>query len=108
MKIYISGPISGRPEKEVQARFGQVAQNVINAGHEPINPANISHWKLTWETYMQIAGEILKSGEIGAICMMDGWTNSKGALLEWVMARAMRIPVIYLNPKDRKTWGGAK
>lgn len=57
---------------------------------------------------MQIACSIIGSGEPDALYMMGGWRGSRGAMIEWLMARAMKIPILYEEEKDRKAWGGAE
>lgn len=105
MKVYISGPISGVPLSETKAKFGRVANHLLESGHIPVNPVELSAWGFTWDTYMQIAASILGSREVDAICMLEGWKRSKGAVLEWTMARTLDIPIIYMDPKDEKVWG---
>lgn len=95
MNIYISGPITGRTPEEVQAAFGAAADMIQAEGNMPINPADISGWGLPWVVYMHIAREILISGEIDAVYMLEGWEGSRGARLEREWALSMGIPVYY-------------
>ncbi|MBR3231394.1 MAG: DUF4406 domain-containing protein [Lachnospiraceae bacterium] len=104
MKIYISGPISGLDPEKVRETFGWARGIIDRAGHIAVNPTDLPQG-FTWETYMQIAGAIIGSGEIDAVYMMSGWKRSRGAVIEWTMARAMRIPAIYQDAADRRLWG---
>ena len=104
MKIYISGPITGQDPLDTERKFARAACIINRAGHIAVNPTDLPQG-FTWETYMQIAGAIISSGELDAIYMMSGWKRSRGAVIEWTMARAMKIPIIYQEAVDRKTWG---
>lgn len=42
MKIYISGPIAGRPDGNRQS-FASCERIIYEAGHEPINPQKVNH-----------------------------------------------------------------
>lgn len=105
MKIYISGPITGQDPTLTKAAFDRAADIITAAGHVPVNPIDMAAWGLSWKTYLQIAGEIIRSGELDAIYMLSGWKGSRGAVIEWTMARAMRIPAIYQDAADRRLWG---
>lgn len=99
MRVYISGPISGElPNKSFWA-FYNARQKLDRLGCDVVNPRMISHWGLSWQTYMQIAFDILNSGEIDAVYMLDGWEKSRGATLERYMARLAGIPVAYETPR---------
>lgn len=93
MRIYISGPITGRTPEEVHAAFGLAAEMYRAEGFTAINPADISGWGLSWTTYMHIAREILISGEIDAVYMLEGWEGSRGAKLEreWALSMGKRV-----------------
>lgn len=95
MNIYISGPITGKTRPELISSFGVMADRIRDAGHNPIDPTDISHWGMSWGTYMRIAAEILTSGEVDAVYMLRGWTRSKGATLEHKWAKRLGIPVYY-------------
>lgn len=99
--IYISGPITGRSEEEYQRAFGIACEAIRKTGHTPISPAQISGWGLPWAAFMRIAIDVLTCGEISAICMLPGWRSSRGAVIEWHIARAQGIPVFYADPADR-------
>ena len=102
MNIYISGPITGRTPEEVQAAFGTAAEMMRAEGFTAINPADISGWGLSWTTYMHIAREILISGEIDAVYMLEGWEGSRGAKLEREWALSMGKPVYHEEKAKRR------
>lgn len=95
MKVYISGPITGKTMSELAGSFEVVADRIRRAGFTPINPFDMAHWGLSWGTYMRIAAEILTSGEVDAVYMLRGWGRSKGATMEHKWAKRLGIPVYY-------------
>lgn len=89
MKVYISGPISGRPDGN-QSAFYTAATRIIEEGNIPVNPHDVTYLLppgSTWLEYMK--------ADIPALCasdeifMLRGWWRSRGARLEWVIARGM-------------------
>lgn len=104
MKIYISGPIGGQNITRTIDRFENVARELKMEGHSVVVPTDVSHWRLSWSTYIQMAFDILKSGDIDQVYMLSGWQESKGATLERYMARVMGIPVTYQNREDRERY----
>lgn len=104
MKIYISGPISGQDRIRTMDRFYNTARIIQEAGHKAINPIDIADWGLDWSTYMQIAFDILQSGEIDVVYMLSGWEESTGASLERYLAIIKGIPVEYQSAEDRKQY----
>lgn len=107
MRIYISGPITGRDWFEAFYAFGDVQKRIIREGHEAINPMMMSDYGLSWNLYMRLATEIINSGEIDGIVMLRGWEKSKGAVIEWRFAKAAGIPIGYQSVMDEKMYGGA-
>ena len=108
MKIYLSGPISGRSEAEARDHFADVAYALMKEHQRRndesrgklgalilINPMQINCWRLSWETYMQIFRDLLEDPSVDAICMLKGWENSKGAKTELALAAARGKTVIY-------------
>lgn len=102
MRIYISGPISGREPEDYKAQFGRAAEIIRGTGNEAINPAECSDWGLSWDGYMKIARAILGSGEVDAIYMLRGWNESPGAARERFAAMCNGIPVVYQDAADKK------
>lgn len=100
MRIYISGPISGKDPEETRARFGHVADLIRNAGHVPVNPMDVNDWGLSWKTYIQMDFDVIQSGDIGGMYMLRGWDESHGACLERYFAMLNGIPVHYQDPEE--------
>ena len=102
MTIYISGPITGRKRMETARAFLRAERVIKGAGHKAVNPYRMAPFGLSWEKYMRLAREILAfSGEIDAIYMLDGWSDSFGAMLERQWAKRKGIPVLYQTAADR-------
>ena len=93
MKIYISGPITGT--SDYQERFS-AAEQIINANGGgdivAVNPvketAGIPEGS-PWETYMKACMKIL--ADCDAIYMLEGWTGSRGARLEYLVAMELGL-----------------
>jgi hypothetical protein len=90
-KVYISGPITGKPYGNADL-FGQAAAWVTHQGHIPINPHWLKHnHGKTWLEYMR---EDLKAMmDCDEILMLPGFTESKGAMVEHELARALGLPI---------------
>jgi len=95
MKIYIAGPISALSPDEVNCRFGSAAAELRDLGHSVVNPVDMSGWGLSWETYMCLTLEILRSDEIDAVYMLKDWGLSEGARTERSVAKIKKIPIYY-------------
>ena len=101
MRIYISGPITGKSREEVRTAFFDAEIKLRSEGHEVINPAEINHWELPWEDYMLIAEIILRRGSIDQIYVLRGYEKSKGSLIEIGWAKLLGIPVVYQETGGR-------
>ena len=91
MKIYLSGRITGTTD--FQQRFSEAEQELINQGHEVVNPVNLPHdHDKRWHSYMK---ECLKSMlDCDAIYMLKNWHSSKGAIIEKTLAYQLGIQII--------------
>ncbi|WDL96919.1 DUF4406 domain-containing protein [Alicyclobacillus sp. ALC3] len=95
MKVYISGPMTGRPAFNFPAFFA-AAETVRQQGHEPLNPAEgVTELDRPWNWYMRRAIRLLL--EADEIWMLAGWADSKGARLERDLATRLGMQVRYLN-----------
>lgn len=105
MIIYISGPYSADTEegiKENIRRASEVALRAWEKGWTVICPHKNTagfhnHDSLTYDDWMR--GNIEMLLKCDAILMMDGWTDSMGALREYGIASAYWNPlkVFYLR-----------
>lgn len=93
-KIYLSGPISGRRDRDVAKHFNRVKwlleyeAEAAQANVQIISPATLSIMGLEWESYMKIARAIIEDPSIDAICLMKGWEKSDGCKREAMWAAA--------------------
>ena len=95
MKIYISGKISGLPEKNVIEKFKWHAGFLELKGYEPINPINVSPYdkSKSWSDYM--IEDIAALFKCDAIYMLKDWGQSKGARIEYQIAKELGLNIIF-------------
>lgn len=94
MVVYIAGPMSGIPGFNRKA-FSNAERMLRNLGFRPINPAMLPT-DLPEEAYMPICFAMLEQCE--AIYCLQGWEQSKGALME--MSKAMELGLKKLEAPD--------
>jgi hypothetical protein len=93
MNVYLAGRIAGVPNyPEI---FAKAADKLRNEGFEVFNPAaanqegrplgKIMAYLLTW-----------LCEEADAIAMLPGWWRSGGARVEWLLAKYLKLKIIYL------------
>ena len=88
-RVYISGPISGYDMEERHEAFGRVAEMLKDLGYLPISPMNNGlPDDSSREEHMMVDLAMLMTCEY--IYQMRGWTESKGAVLETLVARQRR------------------
>ena len=73
-------------------KFDKVAQQVLDNGDIPINPAVLPQW-LDHDKYMPICLAMVDSAD--AILMIGDWQNSKGAKLEKAYAEYQGKKILY-------------
>lgn len=106
MKIlYISGPFSDRdPVHGVSKHILQASEAALLAWHEGWavvcphkNSAGFQHVQsIPRKTWIEGDLEILRRCD--AICMFGYWTGSRGACLEYSLARDLGIPIYQYSP----------
>ena len=85
MRIYISGKISGLQLDDVKVRFADAKAFLDEIGFEAVNPLEKGlPDDAPWEQHMVKDIELLLSCD--AIYMMDNWTESTGAGIEYDIA----------------------
>jgi len=94
-KIYISGQITGLPIEEAKKNFMTAEKEIMENGHKPINPFRVSPFAThkNWKDYMKDDIEALINCD--GIYLIKGWSNSKGARLENVIAESLGIDVYF-------------
>ena len=95
-KIYLSGPISGTTD--FKDRFLCAELDMCNLFRFPKirNPvkfcSHLDPWKTSWAEYMDVCIPELEG--CTHIYMMDGWEDSKGACVEYYLARQFGLTFI--------------
>lgn len=93
MRIYISGPISGRDAATVREEFDAAEKMILDRGHVPVNPVRIAAEMppdSEWKDYM--AADLPELFSCDAIYQLAGWKRSKGCQLENLAAIYARMP----------------
>lgn len=93
-KIYISGKITGIEEKA--EKIFEATEHSLKTKYpdaEIINPIKLPHnHDKTWESYMrEDIGALVKCD---AICVLDNWRSSRGARLEVIIAKELKIKFV--------------
>ena len=93
-RIYISGPISGHDLEQRRKAFAQIADDLRIQGFEPVNPMeNGLPPDSPTRDHMRRDIELLMTCDL--IYMMRLWTHSKGCKLEFDVATAIGLPVMF-------------
>lgn len=93
MKVYISGPITGLPLETVYNNFTNAEVRLLEQGYEVVNPLNNGlPTNATWNEHMRADLKLLL--DCDSIYMLNGWTNSKGAMIEYDLARILHFDII--------------
>jgi hypothetical protein len=93
MKVYISGPISGKPEGNRPA-FAVASEKLKGLGFDPINPHDVGDQlpgTPTWLDYMKV--DIKAMLDARAIFVLPGWRDSRGAMVEVRLAEMLELPL---------------
>lgn len=95
LKIYISGKITGLPIKNVIEKFKWHAAFLKLKGYSPINPVEINPFdeSKTWHDYMIEDVRVLLKCD--AIYMLKDWGQSKGARLEYQIAKELGLKIFF-------------
>lgn len=93
--VYIAGPMTGLPDLNFPAFFA--AEYAIGAvGFVVHNPArNPKPDPETWENYMRLA--IVKLMRCEICVLLPGWEQSKGAAMEFDIARKLGMAIYTLE-----------
>lgn len=94
-RVYIAGKISGMNRAEAVELF-EVAQLAIEInGHEAVNPFEVCEEspRKEWHDYMGECHRALLMCQ--AVVMLPNWHDSRGARIEYAVAREMGIPVYF-------------
>lgn len=83
------------PERNYPA-FNEATVLLQNRGFTVLNPASIdanlqTNTRQTWDWYMRHAIRMVLTAD--SIALLPGWEDSKGANLEWEIARALALDI---------------
>ena len=93
MRIYVAGPMTGRPELNFPA-FHAAAAELRALGHHVENPAEINADPAAkWLDCMR--ADIARLVTCDAVHMLPGWEKSRGANVEHGLAVGLGLQVIY-------------
>lgn len=96
MKVFISGPISGKPNYNREAFF-KAEEELEKHGYSVWNPAwFVDHCAVTEfskDALQAISNEVLRHCD--AIYMLKGWMHSEGAWNEHEIAEARELVIMY-------------
>lgn len=105
-KIYISGKITGLSQEAALSSFNRAELFLVSEGWEVINPMTINHnHDKSWESYMRVDLKALLDCE--AIYMLNDWHTSRGANIEYNLARELGLKVLfsrYIDTRVHKTF----
>lgn len=93
MKCYLAGKMTGIPDLNRPA-FAKAADKLRIEGHTVFNPAaaNLEGMPLC----KIMAYVLMRVCESEAIALLPGWWRSGGARIEWLLAKYLKLKIIYL------------
>lgn len=99
-KVYISGKISGLEEKEYKNNFNSAELYLTGLGYDVVNPvAYDTIPNGTWKDYMRRDLKLLLDCDY--IYLLDNWTESTGAKVEYRLARDIGIEWLRLDESGK-------
>jgi hypothetical protein len=102
MRIYLAGPMRGKPLYNFPA-FDEAAARLRKLGHEVHNPAEVDRENgfdperpILTNAFMRraFAGDVAAICEADAIAMLPGWRDSEGARIEHAIAVMLGLEVL--------------
>jgi hypothetical protein len=93
VRFYVAGRMRGVPDLNRPA-FAKAADKLRIEGHTVFNPAaaNLEGMPL----YKIMAYVLMRVCESEAIALLPGWWRSGGARIEWLLAKYLKLKIIYL------------
>jgi len=92
-KVYLAGPITGKDWQKTKKRFKDVEKILEEAGYDVSNPCDHQIKGGTWGEYMRKGLKAML--DCDAVFMFRDWPDSKGASIEYNLARKLSMGVIY-------------
>lgn len=98
MKVYISGAITNNPNYE--AEFAAAEKEIVEAGHEVINPAKVNMplpESTTHDEFMHVSFALMDLCD--TVFMLKSWETSKGAHMEFEYAMRHKMTIAFEGGK---------
>jgi len=94
MRIYISGQITGLKLEDARALFERAEILLQGRGYMPVNPMKLNPHTdgKTWKEYM--LDDLNALFDCEAIYLLDNWQDSKGARIEYQVAKEMDMVIL--------------
>ncbi len=92
-KCYIAGPIKGKENNNADA-FTYGSKYVTWLGYVPVNPLELEKSLINPTLEQILKNDFEELLKCQAIHLLDGWEKSKGATLEYSIAKAIGLKVI--------------
>jgi len=96
MKVYISGPITGKDPKQAEKDFKEAEKYLKDCGHETFNPYELSKHLPEWfsySDYIDIDLILLRKCD-GLFVIGSKYNNSPGASAEIALAKCLNMPIL--------------
>lgn len=94
MKVYVAGKITGN--KSYVEQFEKAEEVLKKLGHAVINP--VKNLGFTYREYIDMG--LNELSKCDAICLLEGYEESNGALLELHYATTVGMKVMHLRGID--------
>jgi hypothetical protein len=93
MRIYLAGPMTGYPNFNYDGFFA-AEKEWAAAGFEVLNPARHFEGDQSRPYADYIRADIQElCDRAEAVAMLKGWESSRGAFVEWTLAKALGLPI---------------
>lgn len=92
--LYLSGPMSHFPDHNNEA-FQDYAKRLRYAGYGVVNPADFPRDLDSWEEYVK--RDLRHLLDCQGVAVLDGWQESRGAVLEVDLAHQLKLPVLTVD-----------
>lgn len=98
MEIYISGPMSSLPYAVYRRNFMKAEKELkeLYPSAEIFNPIEVTNrLGVNAKYYEYMREDLPRLFKCTHIYMLQGWSGSKGARLEWEIAKAINLEFLY-------------
>jgi nucleoside 2-deoxyribosyltransferase len=99
--IYLSGPMTGLPDFNRPA-FDRAAETLRSKGYEVWSPAEAFDRNVIMPRSYYMKEDIKALLECDTVMMLPDWESSRGARLEFEIAKELELPVLLLSADGEK------